>query len=86
MRFEQMRRALSEVDMPGLERAAHSGISTASAAGFVRLQETLSMLEDAARREDVQACSRLVPEAEAYGALAIAETRDLLAAGEADLA
>ena len=82
LRFEQMRRTLNDADMPGLARAAHSGVSTASAAGFTRLQETLSALEDAARVADSTACARLLPEAEDHCASAIAETRELLAADE----
>ncbi len=77
-RIAAIEAALSAGDMPALARAAHAAVSTATAAGFVRLHRTLARLEDDARGGDAIGSAEQVAEAKHEASAAMAEARALL--------
>ncbi|MFN4143343.1 ATP-binding protein [Aestuariivirga sp.] len=77
-RLSAMRRAAASEDMQTLAAEAHAGCSTASAAGFARLRNILSVLETAAMQGAAERCEGLLADAERAGGEAVAEARALL--------
>ena len=79
-RIMDLHRALEKDDLSGLAVAAHAAVSTASAAGFSRLQCLFSDLEAAARAGDIARCSTLLGPVEELARQALDEAALLISA------
>lgn len=77
-RIADLRRALEMTDLNGLAVAAHAAVSTASAAGFSRLQCLFSDLEAAARAGDIARCSTSLGPVEELARQALEEAEMLI--------
>lgn len=78
-RFSTMQEALDKMDFKKIKSEAHAARSTASAAGFPRLLDILTQLEDAALRGDGPYCSERLAAAAQAAAAALDAADDLLA-------
>ncbi len=83
-RIMDLHRALEKDDLSGLAVAAHAAVSTASAAGFSRLQCLFSDLEAAARAGDIARCSTLLGPVEELARQALDEAALLISADASD--